>query len=257
MNASAYDAESAAAWMRAHRVHFILLDMLYLAFVYYIPQVLVNRRKPELREVMFVWNWFNLLSNLSLLLSVTPNFLKSFRHGIYGSVCLTQGLYTTRLSGHAMFTFHVGKSWELLDTVLLVLRGRPVLRLHVFHHACALLLASFTYYDIGAIARWGVMMNMCTHILMYGYFCAQTFLREMPKRFAAVITFLQTAQFLIGVLLVLLTRKYIRMGLTCETNSTLLGIYFFAFAIFFILFAHFYVTKFYLGGQRNTRVKNY
>lgn len=54
-----------SAWMRAHRLHFVLLDMLYLAYIYYVSQALVNRRKSKLREVIFVCNRFNLIINLS------------------------------------------------------------------------------------------------------------------------------------------------------------------------------------------------
>uniref|UniRef100_A0A0M3IG89 Very-long-chain 3-oxoacyl-CoA synthase n=1 Tax=Ascaris lumbricoides TaxID=6252 RepID=A0A0M3IG89_ASCLU len=128
VNASAYDAKSAAAWMRANRVHFVPL-----AVVCYIPQVLSNRRKSELREVCScvigsickaMCHYCLAYTELLEVISVS-HLWKCMPH--------TRTL-STRLSGHAMFTLHIGKSCELFYTVLLVLRGRPVLRLHVFHH---------------------------------------------------------------------------------------------------------------------------
>uniref|UniRef100_A0A0M3JPC9 Elongation of very long chain fatty acids protein n=1 Tax=Anisakis simplex TaxID=6269 RepID=A0A0M3JPC9_ANISI len=119
-----------------------------------------------------------------------------------------------------------------------------LLVVHVYHHAITLLLATFMYYRIGAIARWGVLMNLSTHILMYGYFCAQTLTKQIPRRFAVIITFLQTAQFAAGFLIVLLAKRYLKVGMKCEVNAALLNFNLLALAAFFVLFSHHYATKF-------------
>lgn len=43
--------------------------------------------------------------------------------------------------------FYLSKYWELFDTILLVLRGKPLTLLHVFHHIAALLICWYAVHD--------------------------------------------------------------------------------------------------------------
>ena len=48
-----------------------------------------------------------------------------------------------------MYAFCLSKIWELGDTILLMMRGRDIILLHVYHHFVVLLQTTLTYRDAG------------------------------------------------------------------------------------------------------------
>ena len=69
--------------------------------------------------------------------------------------------------------FYVSKFYELLDTVFIVLRRRPLEFLHVFHH-CVTLLTCWIGLEVGQTNQWVAVVNNTTvHSFMYYYYyCA-------------------------------------------------------------------------------------
>lgn len=69
----------------------------------------------------------------------------------------------------------VRRYYELLDTVLLVVKKRPLSFLHVYHH-CVVLILFWAYNQSRMIISWVlVVANSLVHVAMYGYFTASTF----------------------------------------------------------------------------------
>ncbi len=62
------------------------------------------------------------------------------------------------------------KPVELVDTVFLVLRKRPIIFLHWYHHITVMLCAWHAGKEHAASARWFVSMNYTVHALMYTYY---------------------------------------------------------------------------------------
>ena len=66
------------------------------------------------------------------------------------------------------------KYYELLDTVLLALRGRPTPTLHVFHHAATLVLCWSQLVDDTAAQVVPISLNLAVHVAMYAYYAMKT-----------------------------------------------------------------------------------
>mmetsp|Transcript_12154 Transcript_12154/g.19845 ORF Transcript_12154/g.19845 Transcript_12154/m.19845 type:complete len:373 (+) Transcript_12154:164-1282(+) len=94
--------------------------------------------------------------------------------------------------------FCYSKPFEFIDTIFLVLRKRPVSRLHAIHH---LVTMWFAWLNLVLFASPGLvfaLINAFVHSLMYcWYFLAS--IGWKPKRLAIVVTALQNLQMMAGV----------------------------------------------------------
>lgn len=112
----------------------------YLAFVFVAPRVvrLVRRQGFRLK-------WVTAAHNLTLCvwsLVMAAGFIYDFcisQQSVYELSCVPIG---TRHVGRLyfwFFLFYISKMYELLDTVILILRRKRLSFLHVFHHSIVLL----------------------------------------------------------------------------------------------------------------------
>ncbi|CAD7950736.1 unnamed protein product [Amoebophrya sp. A120] len=98
------------------------------------------------------------------------------------------------------FLFYVSKYYEHLDTFLLLARGRPPPNffLHVYHHACAVVMAwAWVRYKM-SLQFIGLLFNTGVHVVMYFYYLQRKTTGKTPswKRW---VTRLQVVQFLSSV----------------------------------------------------------
>lgn len=92
---------------------------------------------------------------------------------------------------------YLTKWYELLDTVLLALRGRPTPAMHVFHHAATLVLCHSQLVDDTAVQWVPILLNLGVHVVMYAYYAAATL--GIHIRWKRRLTVAQIAQFAIDV----------------------------------------------------------
>ena len=104
----------------------------------------------------------------------------------------------TGVTGFWVMLFIFSKIPELIDTVFIVLRKKPLIFLHWYHHVTVLLFCWNAFATLAGSGLYFVAMNYSVHALMYGYYCLQS-LGQCPKSFPAiVITISQIAQMLVG-----------------------------------------------------------
>lgn len=70
------------------------------------------------------------------------------------------------------YLYYLSKYWEMLDTVLQLLKGRPPPHfvLHVYHHACVPLMAWAWLRYAQTLHMIGLVANTSVHVLMYYYY---------------------------------------------------------------------------------------
>lgn len=101
-------------------------------------------------------------------------------------------------TGFWVMLFIYSKIPELIDTVFIVLRKKPLIFLHWYHHVTVLLFCWSAYSTMAGSGLYFVAMNYSVHALMYGYYCLQA-LGVCPKSFPAIlITISQILQMFIG-----------------------------------------------------------
>merc|ERR1711948_40997 len=166
----------------------------------------------------------------------------------YFTTCAPASWYGSGLSGLFVALFVYSKLAELVDTVLLLLAGKPVIALQWWHHSTVLLYCWHSYSVRIATGAWFACMNYSVHSIMYGYFAVTaTKYRKRVVPYAIYITLLQLVQMLVGMFVTVKAVMYQAAGEECHVNKTnsVLGLAMYAsyFVLFFKLFVDNYCLK--------------
>eukprot|EP00740_Mantoniella_antarctica_P007536 CAMPEP_0181362738 /NCGR_PEP_ID=MMETSP1106-20121128/8233_1 /TAXON_ID=81844 /ORGANISM="Mantoniella antarctica, Strain SL-175" /LENGTH=281 /DNA_ID=CAMNT_0023476845 /DNA_START=157 /DNA_END=1002 /DNA_ORIENTATION=+ len=89
-------------------------------------------------------------------------------------LCFDPGTPPTGELFYWSYVYYVSKFYELLDTVLLVLKGRPLTFLHVFHHAFVLVMCYLWLQHSQSLQHIGLLANTGVHVVMYFYYFLTT-----------------------------------------------------------------------------------
>lgn len=115
------------------------------------------------------------------------------RESVRWLYCLPPG---TDIKGALYFwsyVYYLSKYYELLDTLLLICKGKRLSFLHVFHHATVVVMA-YLWLDSGqSLQQVALMTNTAVHVVMYWYYLMCTLKR--PPKWKRLITTLQIVQF--------------------------------------------------------------
>jgi len=104
-----------------------------------------------------------------------------------------------RLEFYYMINYYI-KYLELLDTVFLALKKKPLAFLHVFHHSATALLC-FTQLNGKTSVSWVVIaLNLAVHVVMYYYYYATAGGRRIWWK--KYLTTMQITQFVIDLFVV-------------------------------------------------------
>jgi len=158
------------------------------------------RGKPfDLNWVVIVHNSLLSIASGALLLALAGSLLPLFaEHGVWNVFCDQEAKFST--GRHIWFYYinYMFKFWELFDTVLLALRGKPMPFLHTYHHAATLVLC-WTQLSAGTCLQWVVIcLNLCVHFIMYMYYALHALGVDVWwKRY---LTMFQITQFVIALI---------------------------------------------------------
>jgi len=131
---------------------------------------------------------------VALVLTIAPIIQA---RGFYEFYCDPTGLHAT---GFHIFLYYVNylfKWVELLDTVLLSLRGKPLPFLHVYHHSATLILAWINLRDQTCLQWIIIGLNLVAHVIMYLYYALTSL--QIKIWWKKYLTILQICQFIIGL----------------------------------------------------------
>lgn len=124
-------------------------------------------------------------------LAQVKGFLVTFADadGTYRNGCLT----------YWSFIFYLSKYYELLDSAILIAKGKRISLLQAYHHA-GVILVMWSFASTGtASSVCLVAANACVHTVMYIYYMMAALKIRMP--FKNMITVLQIVQFCVGQVL--------------------------------------------------------
>ncbi|CAJ0565004.1 unnamed protein product, partial [Mesorhabditis spiculigera] len=130
---------------------------------------------------------------------------------------------------------------EFGDTLFIVLRKRPLIFLHYYHHAAVLVYAIHSGSGHNATGRVFMMMNLFAHALMYTYFAVKAKQVNVPRWVAMAVTTVQTIQMLAGVAVSIFVWWAMRArAWKCQQSTANLYLAFFLYATFAVLFVQFF-----------------
>jgi len=135
--------------------------------------------------------------------------------GFRGYYCPSKNTQQISRAYYWVYIYYLSKFWELFDTVILVLKRRPLIFLHVYHHSVVILMVWLWLNSHLLFASIGMMLNTFIHVFMY-YFYYRTALGKVVwwKKY---ITVTQIIQFICSFL-VSVPFAYIAIGYDSNSN---------------------------------------
>lgn len=130
------------------------------------------------------------------------NFEANFKN-VFQSICdVNNGIFNLDLPFRSLllfgWLFYVSKFYEVLDTIIILLKGRPSSLLQSYHHAGAMMcMWAGIRYQSPPIWIF-VVFNSFIHSLMYFYFSLSCLKIKVPNLFKRLLTSMQITQFVVG-----------------------------------------------------------
>ena len=215
---------------------------LYLMVIFSIKFYMVKRDKYDLRTPLILWNLGLAVFSIVGIVRVLPEFTHVLAEkGWDYSVCNNDIYYG--VSGQWGYWFTLSKIPELFDTIFIVLRKRPLIFLHYYHHASILMYAFYSCQQLASTPRWFATMNFFVHSIMYSYYTLKAMRINVPNQFSMVITALQILQMVIGLFIsiyVFYRKQFETLARPCSTTTDNAKYSLLMYMSYFILFFHFF-----------------
>lgn len=235
-----------AQWARDTRPHSVAICLLYLLLIYVGQKWMAKRPAMDLRLPLGIWNGLLAVFSVVGALRLSQEFLHSLEMGWRYSICDNSRLPLDAV-GFWLIAFMLSKVVELVDTAFIVLRKRPLLFLHWYHHITVLLLTWFAVGAITSTGRWYANMNYAVHAVMYSYYALSSFGWKIPRSVALMITSLQIAQMVMG-LIVTVAASIVRFsGDHCEVETEIIAMFFLVYFTYFLLFVKYFYNTYVVG----------
>lgn len=189
---------------------------IYFAVCHFGAQYMKNRTAFVLRWPLACWNLLLSIFSIYGTIRVVPHLLdKMTKMTFEETVCdSAHTYYGAGAAGLAVQLFILSKIPELFDTVFIILKKKPLIFLHWYHHITVLLYCWNSYVTESGAGIYFAAMNYTVHAVMYLYYFLQA-VRILPRWFPSwIITLLQIAQMLIGTAIVSASLYYYLYGST-------------------------------------------
>jgi elongation of very long chain fatty acids protein 6 len=229
--------------------------LVYVSFCYFGTKIMANQKPFGLETPLALWNLFlALFSAWGSLRTVPHMFLMLSTMTFEETIC--ENVYKAYGGGGVGFAvtlFCLSKIPELIDTVFIVLRKKPLIFLHWWHHVTVLLYCWNAYVATASNGMFFVSMNYTVHAVMYFYYFLQS-VRMLPKWFPSwIITIMQISQMFVGTFIVAMATYYYYYGGekfapgTCNTNQSSLLAGGIIYGSYLYLFVEFALKRFVFG----------
>jgi len=176
--------------------------VIYIIAVFLLQKIMSYRQRGfHLQLPLAIFSLGMAIFSILGVMRMMPEFSRAlYRHGFEHSFCIS-----SFCEDHVAATWYKLFGWskyvELIDTLFLILRKRPVNFIHWYHHATVLVVTWHGIHTFIAAGRWWVTMNYIVHSIMYSYFAWRALGYGCPRWIPMSITSLQLAQ--MGMALVL------------------------------------------------------
>ncbi|XP_008567916.1 PREDICTED: elongation of very long chain fatty acids protein 3 [Galeopterus variegatus] len=215
------------------------IALIYLLLIFVGQNYMKARKGFNLQGPLILWSFC--LAIFSILGAVrTWSYMGTvlLKRGLKHTVCFSLFIENSTVKFWSCL-FVLSKIIELGDTAFIILRKRPLIFVHWFHHSTVLVYTSFGYKNKLSAGGWFMTMNFGVHAIMYTYYTLKAANMKPPRMFAMLITSLQILQMFIGAIVGILTYIW-RQEPGCYTTTEHFFWSLILYMTYFILFAHFF-----------------
>lgn len=207
----------------------------YIITIFTIKSAMVNRKPFDLRKALIAWNFAIAVFSTMGAIRTGSELIGVFRcEGFRGTLCHPG--HSFDVAGLWLFLFVMSKIIEFGDTLFIVLRKRPLIFLHWYHHV------ETAYYSIWSfssplfpVSRYFVAVNYFVHSVMYTYYALKACHVNVPKSVSMMVTCLQVSQMFVGLFVIISA-----INTDCYNHPPALFAGLMTYIIYAILFMNFF-----------------
>jgi len=220
----------------------------YLVVIFSLQLWMKNRKAFDLTYITRVHNVILCLWSLVMCVGTAgPAWELYQKHGLRACVCGI-GKDTNMMVGlfaYWRYHYYLSKYYELFDTVILVLKKKRLIFLHVYHH-CIMVLLSWIWIEANyPVAWWGVFTNTLVHVFMYYYYFVATM--NIHPWWKKYITSGQIVQFVVGLAIASSHFVFYYTSGNCAGNIKMAWFSQAVTTSFLLLFINFYIQTYRSG----------
>jgi len=194
----AFNPDAAKQWTDSIKSLSLWLSAIYVILIFSGQQWMRNRPPFKLQIPLLLWNSVLSVFSIAGASRTVPELYSGLvNYGWTYTVC-DPSFYRGQ-TGFWAFVFIMSKTYELGDTLFIVLRRQPLIFLHWYHHFTVMIYGFYTYPEHVSSARWYIVMNYCIHSVMYTYFALRALRVRVPSFVRMSVTSLQILQMIVGL----------------------------------------------------------
>lgn len=180
----------------------IAASIVYVIVVFGGRRIMANKKPFQLDGLLSIWNLALSTFSVCGMLRLVPHVAHLWSTKGFDWIITSKPelVYSTGVSSFWMIIFTFSKFPELIDTVFIVLRKKPLLFLHWYHHITVLMICWDSFAAGTSAGLLFAAMNYTVHAIMYAYYSGYLPFRAL---WAPVITTLQILQMVLGVAITL------------------------------------------------------
>ncbi|PAV60909.1 hypothetical protein WR25_12094 [Diploscapter pachys] len=244
--------KNSSKWTSDHLPFAMQMSVIYMVVIFSIQRAMRHCPAFSLRLPLAVWNLFLALISILMAYKFIKEFLTfHFTNGMMHGMCYS-GDFMKGANGYFVFVFVVSKLFEMVDTLFIVLRKRPLIFLHWFHHIVTFVYVVWAYPQNPSGNRYGFVFNAIAHSVMYSYYFLRTVDFPLPKWVSKSVTLLQITQFVASLFFypLLAVLVYVYELKTCDFKW---NVFWWGVAMnvaYLILFLQYYRNAYNLSARR-------
>lgn len=229
----------------------------YLAMCYFGRMAMAKRKPYDLKTPLILWNFGLAIFSIIGALRVVPHIIHTLHVEGYKFTIIAPGREWCGGGAIGLWAqlFVISKVPELGDTVFIILRKKPLIFLHWYHHVTVLLYCWHSYYYEEGYGLYFAGMNYTVHAVMYMYYALAAMRIRMCQPY--YVTTLQISQMFLGIAVCITCCIYYREGNTDinESNLWAAGAMYASYAFLFLQYAIRRFIKTVMGSEDKNKAK--